>query len=454
MPRFVRPLVLALSLATFAVALPARAAEAPSAVAAIAASPADSSAADSLAAAVPAPPARDYLAEARASFTPENRAYAGMRVVLQLVGPLVGILIGLLLMFSGLSVRFRDIAEGLGHRLYVRVLVYFALYSSAAFVLGLPLAWFEEYALEHQFGLSTQTAGGWLLDAVKGQVMTIVMVGVIPLLALAWRAVIGSPRRWWVWLALGTLPVALVGTLIEPVVLDPVFNKFTPLQDQSLRGEILALGERAGIPAKQVYQVDMSKRTKKLNAYVNGFGASQRIVLWDTTLKTMKRDEILFVMGHEMGHYVLGHIWKFLGFLAVAAFFLFWVCAKLTEVWLKAFGKHWGVRGVDDLAVMPVMALSLTIAALVVGPAFNFASRLQEHESDIYGLEITHDNDAAARAFLQLGQGNRSDPEPPRWISVLLYSHPPLGERIRFALEYRPWEKGEPNRFFREHAAK
>ena len=450
MPRPLRSLFLIASLALIALAPVARAQSS----AASSAAPAAVALADS-ASAAPAPVVpRDYVAEARAAFTPVNRSYAGTRVVLRLLGPLYGILAGLLLMFTGLSVRFRNIAEGLGHRRYVRVLVYFALYSTAIFLLGLPLSWYEEFALEHQYGLSTQSLGNWFMDSLKGQVMAIVLVGLVPLLALAWGVIEKHPRRWWLWIAAGTLPVALAGTLIEPIVLDPVFNKFTPLQNTELRSEILALGARAGIPARQVYQVDMSKKTRKLNAYVNGFGASQRIVLWDTTLGRMKTDEILFVMGHEMGHYVLGHIWKFLAMVAVGAFLVFWLCARLTEGWLVVFGRHWAVRGVGDLAAMPVLALSLTMVTLLAMPLLNATSCQAEHESDIFGLEITHDNDAAARAFLKLAQDNRSDPEPPAWIRVLLYDHPPLGERIRFALEYRPWEKNEPNRLFRERAAR
>ena len=397
----------------------------------------------------PRPPARDYLAEARASFGAESRAYAGARVVVRIVGPLYGILCGLLILFTGLSARFRDIAEGLGNRLYVRVLVFFALYAVAMFVLGLPLAWYEEFALEHQYGLSTQSFGGWVLDSFKGLATSIVSVGVIPLLALAWRVVEASPRRWWLWVAAGTLPVALAAMLLEPIVLDPLFNKFQPLQDAALRTEILSLARRAGIPARHVYEVDMSSRTRKLNAYVNGFGASQRVVLWDTTLRRMTRAEILFVTGHEMGHYVLGHAWKTLLLLGAGAFLVFWLCARVAAGWLAVFGRWWGVRAIGDLASLPVLALSLTLVTLLVMPAMNALSRRAELESDVYGIEITRDNDAAASAFLKLAQDNRSDPEPSPLVRLLLYDHPPLADRIRFALEYRPWAYGQPNRYFR-----
>lgn len=420
--------------------------------------PADSVTADSLRPAAtglmvttgeaPAPPPRDYLAEARAGYTPVNRAYQDTRVVVALLSPFYGALVLLLLLFTGLSARFRDIAYALGHRLYVRVLVYFVLFLTATTLLGLPLAWYTEFALEHQYGLSTQTLSGWFLDGLKALVFNLVALGVVPLVYVAWRVVRKHPRGWWWRLAAGTAPIALAAVILQPLVFDPLFNKFEPLRDASLRGEILALGNRAGIPAKHVFQVDMSRRTKKINAYVSGFGGSQRIVLWDTTLESMQRDEILVVMGHEMGHYVLKHIWKSIVVIALGAFVAFWLAERITAWLLAAYGRRWEVDGPADLAAMPALWLALTVVMLLATPALNALSRGVEHESDVYALEITHDNDAAARAFLKLAQDNRSNPEPSAWVKLLLYSHPPLGDRIRFALDYRPWERGEPNRFF------
>jgi Zn-dependent protease with chaperone function len=192
----------------------------------------------------------------------------------------------------------------------------------------------------------------------------------------------------------------------------------------------------------------MSRRTKKINAYVSGFGASQRIVLWDTTLGSLRRDEILLVMGHEMGHYVLGHVWKSLVVIAAGAFVAFWLAARLTGWMLARFGRHWAADGPGDLAAMPVLSIAFTVVTLLATPGLNALSRAVEWESDVYALELTRDNDAAARAFLKLAQDNRSNPEPAPWVRFLLYDHPPLGERIRFALEYRPWERGLPNRLY------
>lgn len=406
---------------------------------------ADTTRADSAAVVAPRP---DYLAQAHSNFTPENRAYQRVRVWLALLEPLYGILIGLLILFSGLAARMRDVAHAMGRRRYVRVLVFFILYTVVGFVLTFPLAWYSGYALEHQYGLSTQSFGGWLADALKGELVALVLLGVIPILALAYRGIEKKPRTWWLWFAVVSLPLIAAAMLIEPLVIDPLFNRFTPLRDQQLKQKIVALAERSGIPGRRVFEVDMSTKTTKYNAYVNGFGASQRIVLWDTTLKGMKQDEILFVMAHEMGHYKLGHVWKGIGLTALVGLVLFFLAWLIGNAAVARLGPRWGIPALHDVASMPLLALILSLLSLFAQPAVGAFSRGIEHESDIFALEITRDNDAGARAFLKLGSQNRSDPEPSPLVRTLIYDHPPLGERIRFALEYRPWEEGRPNRLF------
>jgi Zn-dependent protease with chaperone function len=204
----------------------------------------------------------------------------------------------------------------------------------------------------------------------------------------------------------------VAATLLSPLVFDPAFNKFTPLRDVELREQILDLASRAGIPGRRVYEVDRSEQTKKFNAYVSGFGSSQRIVLWDTTLKGMERDEILFVMGHEMGHYRLGHQWKQIAFDAGLSLTLFFLAGFTTRFALRRFGPWWGIRELHDIASLPLLFAVLTVLSSFAQPAVVGFSRGLEHEADVFGLEITRTNDAAARAFLKLGTQNRSDPEP------------------------------------------
>ena len=408
----------------------------------------DAAAAPAVAAA--AVPARDYIAEIRANFTPQTRAYSASRTALAFVDPLYTLVVALIMLFSGLSAKLRDIACDLAQRRYVRVMVYFVLFSVIAAVMMMPLWWVGDFALEHRYGLSNQSLGAWLNDQVKALVLQIVLLGVIPILALAYRWIESSPRRWWLWFAAFSLPVITASVLIQPLVVEPAFNKFTPLQDTHLRDRILALAARADIPAGRVDQVDKSAQTRKFNAYVSGFGASQHIVLWDTTLRGMDESEILFITGHEIGHYKLGHIWKgivFYSLMSVGLFYFTWLIAGRL---VRSFGQAWGFTQLHDVASMPLLAAVLNTVVFSTSPAFNAFSRMVEHEADAYALEITRDNDAGARSYIKLGSQNRSNPEPSTFVKWVLYTHPPAIERVRFAIDYHPWLEGRPSRFFRE----
>lgn len=398
-------------------------------------------------AAAPAP--RGYVAMVRANFTPESRAYATTRAALGFIEPVYGILVGLFLLFSGLSARFRDIAHAMGHRAYIRVLVYLVLYLAAGFVLGFPLAFYQGFAIEHRYGLTDQRFSAWLAEQLKQVLVGIVFFGIVPLVRLAYAPIARFPRRWWLVLAAGTLPVIVAGTLLQPVVIDPLFNRFTPLQDQRLSGEIVRLAERAGIPGRRVFQVDRSAQTRKLNAYVSGFGVSQRIVLWDTTLRDMSEDEILFVMGHEMGHYRLHHIWLGIAWVSLLSVLLFWLCAVIMRRAVRRWAGRWGFVHLHDVASLPLFVATLSLLSLLAQPGVNWFSRHVEREADAFGLELTHANDAAARAFIKLSAQNRLNPDPPQWLKVSEYQHPPLVERIRFAESYRPWAVGKPGRYFK-----
>jgi STE24 endopeptidase len=397
---------------------------------------------------------RDYVAEVRANFTPENRAYSRSRWTYAFLDALYGLAACLFTLSTGLSARIRDLAHRVSGRRYVRALVYVAIFSLLTFVLSFPLAYAEDFALEHRYQLSNQSFGGWLGDQGKALLIQVIFLGVIPIAMLAYRRIETSPRRWWLWFSCLSLPFITAAVLIQPLVIEPAFNKFTPLKDEHLRASILAEAARAGIPARRVDQVDKSAQTNKYNAYVSGFGPSQHVVIWDTTLKGMDEREILFVTGHEIGHYVLHHIWKGIGFISLLSFLFVWLTWGIATPLARRFGPRWGFTGLHDLASMPMLIGVLTLVVTVLAPVFNWYSREVEHQADVFACEITHDNDAGARAFIKLGTQNRSNPEPPGWAKWALYDHPPLVERVEFTVGYRPWEHGQPNRYFHERGAK
>lgn len=394
----------------------------------------------------------DYIARVREQFTPENRRYANTRTRLSLIDPLYAVLAGLLILFAGWAAWMREVAQKVTRFRYVHTLVFLILYTLIVTLLALPLSWYSGYALEHQYGLSNQTLSEWGSEQMKDAGVGIVFVGGVPLVWLAYAAIRKS-RRWWLWLGAGTLPVILAAVLIQPLVIDPLYNDFKPLEDKVLEARVLALAEKTGIPGRNVYQVDKSEQTKKLSAYVNGFGASQRVVFWDTIIAAMDHDELAFVAGHEMGHYVLGHIWKTIVFLAALSFLLFFLSAKAMEWLVRRFSGRWGFTELHDLASLPLFGLVITVIGFFAQPAIFAFSRFQEHQADIYALEVTHLNDAGARAFLKLGEQNKSNPEPSALQTWLLWTHPPLVERVRFMQSYRPWEEARPNRLFRERAS-
>ena len=390
----------------------------------------------------------DPVAEIRAAFTPASRRYARVRQGLALIDPLWDVAAALLLLAGGLSSRLRTFAERCFRSHYLRVLVFLTLAGLVVFAVRLPVAAFRDFWWEHRYGLSNQSWLDWGVEQLKVFGLNVAILGATGMVALALWGVEHAGRRGWLWLSLGTLPVAVIAVLLQPIVFEPAFNRFEPLGNAQLDRRILALAARAGIPARHVFQVDKSRQTRTVNAYVSGFGPSQRIVLWDTALQRLSEDELLAVMGHEMGHYKLHHLWRGIAWMWLLSFPVFFAAARLVDGAVARWGRRWGLRGAADVATLPLYVLVLTVLLALAQPVVNAFSRGIEHEADVFGLEATHLNDAAARAFVKLGSENRSDPDPPVAIRLLLYTHPPLIDRVRLALAYHPWTAGLPNRYY------
>jgi len=265
-----------------------------------------------------------------------------------------------------------------------------------------------------------------------------------------------SARKWWFYFWLASIPLTIFMMFVEPVLIDPLFNKFEPL---SLRrpdlvaqlGQVAKRG-RLPVPESRMFEMNASEKVTSINAYVAGIGASKRIVVWDTTIAHLSTPEILFVFGHEMGHYVLRHIPKGMALSAAGMFLgLYFVFLAMNRL-LANRGPQWKVRGPDDLASLPLLLLLSAILSFVGSPMENGISRYFEHQADIYGLEVIHGivpdpQTVAVQSFQRLGEIDLSDPNPSPFIKIWLFSHPPITERIEFARSYDPWSKGQAPQF-------
>ncbi len=212
--------------------------------------------------------------------------------------------------------------------------------------------------------------------------------------------------------------------------------------------------QRSGedIPPERMFWMGAAEKTNALNAYVTGMGSSKRIVVFDTTIAKMNAQQIVFVAGHEMGHYVLHHVYKLLGFFALVFLFFFYLGYRSIGWVLTRWGTNWGIRGLEDWASLPALVLLLSVFSFVSNPVLNAVSRHYEHQADQYGLEVTHgltpdSGQVAAQSFQILGEVDLADPDPSPVDIFLFYSHPSIPDRIQFSLTYDPWAHGGTGEF-------
>jgi len=370
--------------------------------------------------------------------TPEMIRHSRLLDVLYFVDFLyvVGILI--LVLQTGISARIRDVAARAVQWRFVVALLYCVLMGLIITAFEFPLSFYQGFVVPHQFDLTNQSVASWLADFGKGVAVDLMIVSFLAAFALVG---IRRVRRWWIALWLVSIPLTILGVVVTPLIIDPLFNKFEPLQDQVLRRDLLSEASRAGIEGSRVYQVNKSKQTKTMNAYVTGIGPSKRIVMWDTLLAKMDHDEILAVMGHEMGHYVLHHVWKAVGFGIAVSMITFFFGQKICERGVARWGARWGANDCADPAALPWLLLVASLIMFAGSPVTSGFSRQIEHQADKFGLELTHLNEATASAFVKFAEDSKQDPNPPRLIEWWRYSHPAAQRRIDFALSYRPWEK-------------
>jgi Zn-dependent protease with chaperone function len=391
-----------------------------------------------------APPPAEY---ARA------KAYSNTRYRHIFIGAFYGFMVLLVILRWRVAPAFRDLAERVSSHRFVQLIIFAPLILLTIAVLGVPSDIWDE-SLQRAYGLSVQTWTAWTRDWVLNQAIMLI-VGTV-LVGVLYFVIRRSPRRWWFYFWLASIPILLAMFFLQPIVIDPLFYKFTPLQTVQpvLLSEMQKVVHRGGmeIPADRMFVMNASSKQTGLNAYVTGFGASKRVVVWDNTIAKATIPETLFVFGHEMGHYVLLHIPKEISIDAAILLFLLYVGYRLANGMLARWGAQWGIRDLRDWASLPALYFVITVLAFFATPAFNGVSRHFEHEADRYGLEVIHGivpnpNQVAAHYFQKSGETNLSDPDPSTFIKVWFYDHPTRPERVHFVATYDPWSKGKAPRY-------
>jgi STE24 endopeptidase len=333
---------------------------------------------------------------------------------------------------AGWSSWLADLARGATNCVWTQVAIYGAVFITIGKLLMFPLNWYAGFRLEHRFGLSTQSALGWLADQIKAWGVSLVL-GLIALESLyACLRIAGS--WWWLWAGLVFFVFGVLLSALFPVVILPLFFKVEPLDNESLRTKLEAQASRVGVRLIGIYRLALSGKTHKANAAFAGLGRTRRILLGDTLLDHFAEDEIEVVMAHEMAHYRNRDIVRMIAWGAASTFVGFWLCELVYRNGLERLGFD----GRADLGALPLLALVLFLFGLVTMPLNNAFSRWRERKADAGALELTGNRDGFIRAMRKLADQNLADISPHPLIEFLLHSHPSIARRIAFAERWRP----------------
>ncbi|WP_050183932.1 M48 family metallopeptidase [Domibacillus robiginosus] len=339
----------------------------------------------------------------------------------------------IVLFLMTLSIKWRNQAVTRFRNSFWQTGFYYFFFSMVLTLIYLPLDFFF-YRLSRNYGLSNQSAASWLGDL--GLSFGLDLVIGIPLVWLLFLAIKKFPRKWWLASWAASLPLTILLMFISPVFIAPLFNDYKPLENEKVKIEIQELAYEAGIGEAKILEMNMSKQTNTINAFVNGFGSNMQIVLGDTAIKELTIDEIKFVMAHEIAHYKMGHIYKGLALQVLVSFFTAFATICLFHWLRRKWGDHWGLKDQHDIAVLPLLIISFSLISFLASPIGNWQSRLYEVEADRYAIERTGNKEAAITAFQKLTKNGKSTGYEPAVIHFMTGSHPRITERIDFFDKY------------------
>ena len=339
-------------------------------------------------------------------------------------------LVPFLFLITGLSSKIGNFAKGNGRNLFLIGLIYAVIFSIIDLLISLPTSFYSGFILKHRYNLSNQTISRWLELVFKNFVLN---TGAMSLtIWFPYYIMRKSPTRWWLYLGLISIPVIIFIAFISPMYIDPIFNKYTSIEDEQLGQEIKELLNKAGIEDADIYKVDKSRDTKEMNAYMTGVFKSKRIVLWDTTIDKLSKEEILSVTAHEIGHYVKGHIWKGIILGGLGSILLMYLVYRTSHWILIKSNGSFGFNRLQDIASLPLILLVLNFYMFFANPITNAYSRHMEREADMMEIQLTKNKEAAISTISKLHEESLSIPRSSTIYKIWYHSHPTAEERIEF----------------------
>lgn len=374
-----------------------------------------------------------YLASVPAEVRAASDAYFEGGYWLILWNLLYGLAVAWILLASPLSRRMRDFAEKRSKRKFLQTTLYAAQYTVAIFILSFPLVVYQNFIREHQYDLANQSFGPWFTEQLieLGVELVLFSIGI----SVLYMVIRKSRARWWLWGGGASVVGLAFLIMFSPVFIAPLFNDYTPMEESPLKAEIISMAQANGVPADNVYMVDQSRQTSRISANVQGMFGTLRISLNDNLLEGGTTGEIKAVMGHELGHYVLGHIASLLiqiGLLLVVGFaFVAWSFDKARARW----GTSWGIRDIADPAGMPLLFALLSVYFFLATPVFNSIIRVNEVQADIFGLNVAREPEGAATIALKVAEYRKLDPGHRE--EIIFFDHPSGRSRISMAMQWK-----------------
>lgn len=371
------------------------------------------------------------------------------RILLHFAGPLWTIFALWLLVHFGAGSNIQNFATRISSKRWLQGCIAIPVWLLLLTLIELPFELLGQ-RIYRAYGLSVQSWPSWFRDWGIS-LLLMLLFGTLGMLILYWL-IRKSPRRWWFWAWVLAVPFEILAIYAIPVVIDPLFNHFQPLaqSDPALVDQLERVVVRGHmqIPPERMFVMDASAKLTGANAYVTGFGASKRVVVWDNTIKRVPLEEILMIYGHEQGHYVLHHIAKGLIFFGGLMLIFFWIAYKIMNFLLPQYGSSWRIASAIDWSSLGLILLLMTMLSFLSEPIGNSFSRHIEHQADVYGIEVVHgivpDTQKTGPAMEQrLGEMWLDYPYPNRFIVFWTYTHPPIADRLKFAAHYDPWQSGD-----------